>query len=175
MHVANFLQKLPYTKPLHDDCNFCSTQKCVNRDKIDFASKQHRSQQDSMCHVEQSPIAPHAADMEQFPKLHMTNCSTLQTILSCGAKLLVKWSKIAPHEMFCSTDNVCGVCDNYHVCVQWTYLYTQGQAQNAPKLCSSCQMWKWMGGTTHLGQECNLQFFAVTLIQNWLQLWQTQR
>ena len=59
--------------------------------------------------------------------------------------------------------------------VQWTYLYTQGQAQNAPKLCSSCQMWKWMGGTTHLGQECNLQFFAITLIQNWLQLWQTQR
>ena len=59
--------------------------------------------------------------------------------------------------------------------VQWTYLYTQGQAQNAPKLCSSCQMWKWMGRTTHLGRECNLQFFAITLIQNWLQLWQTQR
>ena len=46
---------------------------------------------------------------------HMTNCSTLQAILSRCVKLLVMWSKIAPHEMFCSTDNVCRVCDNYHV------------------------------------------------------------
>ena len=27
------------------------------------------------------------------------------------------WSNFGPHEKFCSTDNVCGVCDNYHVCM----------------------------------------------------------
>ena len=32
---------------------------------------------------------------------------------------IVMWSKIAPHEHFCSTDNVCSVWDNYDV---WNHI-----------------------------------------------------
>ena len=39
--------------------------------------------------------------------LHTTNNFVMRS--------LVMWSKIAPHDLFCCTDNVCGVCDNYHI------------------------------------------------------------
>ena len=55
--------------------------------------------------------------------LHMTNtcvrwCKTachVEQFWSTWPANFVMLSKIAPHEHFWSTDNVCGVCDNYHV------------------------------------------------------------
>ena len=73
--------------------NFCSTPKCVNRDKFDFASKQHRSQEDSS-HCKYVNMSSNHQYIEQFPKLHMTNCSTLQTILSCGENCLLCEAKL---------------------------------------------------------------------------------
>ena len=72
--------------------NFCSTQNCVNRNKIDFASKQRKSQKgrknefviwsnDKLLHiadVEQFVIAPHEKQL----------CHVVQNCLSCGASLI---------------------------------------------------------------------------------------
>ena len=76
---------------------FCSTQRCENRNKMNFASKQRKSLQKSIhckfvtcrkvCYKEQfvmwSKIACHG---KQF-------CSTWPSTISL-------WSKIAPHEIF---------------------------------------------------------------------------
>ena len=69
-------------------------------------------------HVEQCQIAPHD---KQF--------------VICDLKFAM-WSKIAPHEFCCSTDNVCGVCDKYHV---WSPLELIGIVLkvNATKLFTS--------------------------------------
>ena len=66
---------------------FCSTQRCENRNKMNFASKQRKSLQKSIhckfvtcrkvCYKEQFVI-----------DLQSQNYSTQQTILSCGARLL---------------------------------------------------------------------------------------
>ena len=57
--------------------------------------------------------------------LHMTsncNCVTwckidchVEKFWSTWQCCIVMWSKIAPHEILCSTDNVCSVWDNYDV------------------------------------------------------------
>ena len=76
---------------------FCSTQKCENRNKMNFASKQRKSLQKSIhckfvtcrkvCYKEQFVI-----------DLQSQNYSTQQTILSCGARLLVMESNVVPHD-----------------------------------------------------------------------------
>ena len=82
---------------------FCSTQKCVNRNKMDKTAY-------IIWYEEQVITAPHAKTTphdEQF----------------CHLRLLVLWSnfvshdhQMAPHEKFCSTDKVRRVCDKYDVC-----------------------------------------------------------
>ena len=82
---------------------FCSTQKCVNRNKMDKTAY-------IIWYEEQFITAPHAKTTphdEQF----------------CHLRLLVLWSnfvshdhQIAPHEKFCSTDKVRRVRDKYDVC-----------------------------------------------------------
>ena len=80
--------------------NFCSTQKSINRDKMDFSPKQRKAQKGSIhckCEVNifmwSNNKLLHIADMEQFviaPHDEIAShdnqlCHVLQNCLSCGA------------------------------------------------------------------------------------------
>ena len=102
--------------------NFCSTQKCINRDKLNFASKQRKLRQngvnyDDTHNVEQNCLS-HGAIF-----LHMTRKKCMWSQIAFNvehfsstkhAEIFMR-SKIAPHGNICSTDNVRGVRDKYHV------------------------------------------------------------
>ena len=71
---------------------------------------------------------PHIADVEQFiiaPQDTIAPndkqlCHVVQNCLFLihMTSKIVMLSKIAPHEIFCSTDNVRGVRDKFHVCTE---------------------------------------------------------
>ena len=76
---------------------FCATQKCENRNKMNFASKQCKSLQKSIhCKF---VTCRKVCNKEQFViDLQSQNYSTQQTILPCGARLLVMKSNFVPHD-----------------------------------------------------------------------------
>ena len=123
----------PHRQDFWVDC--CSTQYCVNRAKINNASKQRKEWQygllcqnsinrDDTDNVEHNcllcgPILLHMTGK----KVHVEqNCfSGWANFSSTKHAQLFMCSKLAPHKNNCSMDNVCGVRDKYHVCTVGSY------------------------------------------------------
>ena len=115
-----------------------STQKRVNRNKTDFATKQRKLRQNRFCNKKMLVCScGEVCHVETF--LHMTDFSTFLRIthfapnLSCGELSLcdrfsshfscgetsphdnLSYGKISPHDRFFSTSTACDACDKYQV------------------------------------------------------------
>ena len=69
---------------------FCSTQKRINSDKMDSASKQRKLQQNGT-HCKFGAVC-HWSTRQNY--------STWQVVLSCGAWMIVMWSNFVPDDLW---------------------------------------------------------------------------
>ena len=93
--------------PIHHICHFCSTDKIFGlifapHKSAQIATKwilrQNSVNQDKTAYIVNLSYGAKFGTRKNLSLIHIHNFSTWQTILSCGARLLVMWSNFVPHD-----------------------------------------------------------------------------